>query len=199
MSALRGWVVAFLAFGAARTPGAWAPLAPATVATVMGLVGVWASVWGNELAIRFGRRRFVLCTMLTSAALAAVVGFSAALPYAAAAGLILLYAMLIWSDSSSLTAGSAGSAEPGRRGATLAVHSTLGYAGGFLGPLALGATLDLLGGASVIGWGLAFGHVTVALLLGALAFLWLRPADLIGDRSPAALAAARLPRARANR
>src|SRR5206468_748638 len=89
---------------------------------------------------------------------------------------------LIWSDSSSLTAGSAGSADPGRRGATLAVHSTLGYAGGFLGPLVLGATLDLVGGASAIGWGIAFGHVTVALLVGALAFVWLRPADLAGDR-----------------
>jgi hypothetical protein len=98
--------------------------------------------------------------------------------------------MLIWSDSSSLTAGSAGSAEPGQRGATLAVHSTLGYAGGFLGPLALGATLDLLGGASVLGWGVAFGHVTVALLLGALAFRWLRPADLAGDRSVTAAGAA---------
>src|SRR5215470_7597913 len=182
MSALRGWVVAFLTFVAAQTSGAFTPLAPATVASVMGLVGVWASVWGNELAIRFGRRRFILGTMLSSAALAAGIGFGAALPYAGAAALVLLYAMLIWSDSSSLTAGSAGSAEPGRRGATLAVHSTLGYAGGFLGPLALGATLDLLGGASVLGWGVAFGHVTVALLLGALAFVWLRPADLAGDR-----------------
>ena len=186
MSALRGWVVAFLTFVAAQRSGTWTPLAPATVASVMGLIGVWASVWGNELAIRFGRRRFILGTMLTSAALAAVIGFSAALPYAAAAGLVLLYALLIWSDSSSLTAGSAGSAEPGRRRATLAVHSTLGYAGGFLGPLALGATLDLLGGASVMGWGVAFGHVTVALLLGALAFVWLGPADLPGDRSLAA-------------
>jgi MFS family permease len=193
MSALRGWVVAFLTFVAAQAPGAWTPLAPATVASVMGLLGVWASVWGNELAIRFGRRRFILGTMLSSAALAAVIGFSAALPYAGAAALILLYAMLIWSDSSSLTAGSAGSAEPGRRGATLAVHSTLGYAGGFLGPLALGATLDLLGGASVVGWGIAFAHVTVALLLGALAFVWLRPADLAGDRALAAAPAAAPP------
>src|SRR5438552_2733245 len=120
MSALRGWVVAFLTFVAAQTPGAWTPLAPATVASVMGLLGVWASVWGNELAIRFGRRRFILGTLLSSGALAAVIGFSAALPYAAAAGLVLLYALLIWSDSSSLTAGSAGSAEPGRRGAQLA-------------------------------------------------------------------------------
>ena len=182
MSALRGWVVAFLTFCAAQSSGAWTPLAPATVASVMGLLGVWASVWGNELAIRFGRRRFILGTMLVSAAMAGVIGFSAALPYAGASSVVLIYAILIWSDSSSLTAGSAGSAEPGRRGATLAVHSTLGYAGGFLGPLALGAALDLFGGASVIAWGVAFGHVTVALLLGVLAFVWLRPADLAGDR-----------------
>ncbi len=183
MSALRAWVVTFLTFAAAQSAGTWTPLAPATVASVMGLLGVWASVWGNELAIRFGRRRFIVGTMLASAAMAGVIGFSAALPYAVAAALVLVYAMLIWSDSSSLTAGSAGSAEPGRRGATLAVHSTLGYAGGFLGPLALGATLDLVGGASVIGWGLAFGHVTLAVLAGWLAFVWLRPADLAGDRS----------------
>ena len=182
MSALRAWVVTFLTFAAARGEGAWTPLAPATVASVMGLLGVWASVWGNELAIRFGRRRFILGTMLASAAMAGVIGFGAGLPYAGTAALVLVYAMLIWSDSSSLTAGSAGSAEPGRRGATLAVHSTLGYAGGFLGPLALGATLDLAGSDSVLGWGLAFGHVTVALVLGAFAFVWLRPADLAGDR-----------------
>jgi hypothetical protein len=65
---------------------------------------------------------------------------------------------------------------------------TLGYAGGFLGPLALGAVLDLLDGASVLEWGVAFGHVTVALLLEAFAFAWLGPADLAGDRSVAAAA-----------
>jgi MFS family permease len=196
MSALRAWVVTFLAFAAAQGGGAWTPMAPATVASVMGLLGVWASVWGNELAIRFGRRRFILGTMLASAAMAGVVGFGASLPYAAAVLLVLGYAILIWSDSSSLTAGSAGSAEPGRRGATLAVHSTLGYAGGFLGPLALGVTLDLLGGATVLGWGVAFGHVTIVLLAGALAFVWLRPADLAGDRqaTPARPVAAPAPR-----
>ena len=198
MSALRAWVVTFLTFAAAQSAaGTWMVLAPATVASVMGLLGVWASVWGNELAIRFGRRRFILSTMLASAAMAGVIGFSAALPYAGAAALVLVYAMLVWSDSSSLTAGSAGSAEPGRRGATLAVHSTLGYAGGFLGPLALGAMLDLFGGPSVLSWGIAFGHVTIALLLGTLAFVWLRPADLAGDRSMTAAVAAAPPPNRA--
>jgi MFS family permease len=193
MSALRAWVVTFLTFAGGRSAGAWVPLAPATVASAMGLLGVWASISGNELSIRFGRRRFIMGTMLASAALAAVIGFTSALPYAVGAAFVLAYAMLIWADSSSLTAGSAGSAEPGRRGATLAVHSTLGYAGGFLGPLVLGATLDLAGGESVLGWGLAFGHVTLALVAGAVAFVWLRPADLAGDRPAAAARAPRQP------
>src|SRR4029079_4453967 len=68
MSALRAWVVTFLAFTAARSAGTWAPLAPATVASVRGLLCVWPSVWANELAIRSGRRRFILGTMLASAA-----------------------------------------------------------------------------------------------------------------------------------
>jgi hypothetical protein len=45
--------------------------------------------------------------------------------------------------------------------------------------------LDLLGGASVRGWGIAFGHVSVVLLAGTLVFVWLRPADLAGDRGAA--------------
>ncbi|HUK64199.1 MAG TPA: MFS transporter, partial [Dongiaceae bacterium] len=85
MSALRAWVVTFLTFAVAQSTGAWAPIAPATVASVMGLLGVWASVWGNELAIRFGRRRFIVGTLIASAAMAGGIGFSAALPYAATA------------------------------------------------------------------------------------------------------------------
>ena len=57
MGALRNWVVAFLSFAAAGT-ASW--LAPTVVASVMGLFGVWASVTGNELSIRFGRRRLIL-------------------------------------------------------------------------------------------------------------------------------------------
>ncbi|MBI2202482.1 MAG: MFS transporter [Candidatus Rokubacteria bacterium] len=182
MSALRAWVVTFLTFAAANSTGTWRPLGPSAVASVMGLVGVVASVWGNELARRFGRRRFIIGTMVASAVMAGAIGFTAALPYAVAGAIVIVYAALIWSDSSSLTAGSAGSAEPGRRGATLAVHSTLGYAGGFVGPLVLGATLDLAGADHAWGWGLAFGHVAIAVALGALAFTMLRPADLAGDR-----------------
>src|SRR5262245_66602278 len=50
---------------------------------------------GNELARRFGRRRFIVGTMLGSPAMAGLIGFTAAFPYAVAAALVLVYAALI--------------------------------------------------------------------------------------------------------
>lgn len=181
MSALRGWVVAFLGYTAAQRGEASPLLTPTAVASLLGLVGVWSSVSGNELARRFGRSRFIYGTMLLAMVSASLIGFASALPYAVASVLVIGYAALIWADSSSLTAGASGTALPGQRGATLAVHSTLGYAGGFLGPLVLGIILDLAGGESVLGWGLAFGHVALALMLGPLALALFKPTGLAGD------------------
>ena len=45
--------------------------------------------------------------------------------------LLLLYGFVVWMDSASLTAGAAGTAEPSRRGATLAVHPTQLYEAAF--------------------------------------------------------------------
>jgi MFS family permease len=182
MNTLRAWVVTFLVFSAAHAGGGpyWAT--PAAVATALSLAGIWASVSGNEVAIRIGRRKFILIVMFASMALAAGIGFASVLSYEIVAGLCILYGMLIWADSASLTAGAVGSALPGQRGATLAVHSTLGYAGGFVGPLVAGMILDGAGGIGVMAWGLAFASVAVVLIVGPLALLILRPRDLPGDR-----------------
>ena len=183
MNALRGWAVAFLAY-VASTTGERSPwIAPTVVATAMGLVGTWASVAGNEVSIRLGRQRLVRLAMTACVACGALIGFLGARSYPLAAALVLLYGLLIWLDSSSLTAGAAGSADPRRRGATLALHSMFGYAGGFVGPLMIGWVLDWSGGMSAIGWGLAFLHVAAVALIGQLAFIALRPRDLAGDRS----------------
>ena len=186
MNALRGWAVAFLTYvaGATGEPRGW--IAPTVVATAMGLIGTWASVAGNEMSIRLGRQRLVRLAMTSCVVCGALIGFLGARSYALAAAFVLLYGLLIWLDSSSLTAGAAGSADPRRRGATLAVHSMAGYAGGFVGPLMIGWVLDSSGGMSATGWGLAFLHVAVVALLGQLAFIALRPRDLAGDRQVAA-------------
>lgn len=186
MNSLRGWAVAFLAYVAATTEGGRPWIAPAVVAMTMGLVGTWASVMGNEMSIRLGRQRLVRLAMTAALVCAAGIGFLGVRSYALAAALVLVYGVLIWLDSSSLTAGAAGSADPARRGATLALHSMAGYAGGFVGPIAIGWILDLAGGMSALGWGLAFLHVAVIGLLGQIVFIALAPRDLAGDRSRAA-------------
>ncbi len=186
MNSLRGWAVAFLAYVAATT-GEHAPwLTPTVLATTMGLVGTWASVVGNEASIRLGRQRLVGLAMMSCAVWAGGIGFLGTRSYALAGVLVLIYGVLIWLDSSSLTAGAAGSADPRRRGATLAVHSMAGYAGGFVGPIVIGWILDLSGGMSPRGWGVAFLHLAVVTLLGQLAFRLLSPRDLVGDRGAAA-------------
>ena len=185
MSALRGWGVAFLGYVAVSTGASSAVLSPALVATGLGLIGTAASVAGNEAAIRFGRKRLIVTAMLASILLGGTIGFLGSTSYALAVVLMTLYGLVIWLDSSSLTAGTAGTAEPSRRGATLAVHSMLGYAGGFVGPLLIGWTLDLSGGMSPIGWGVSFLSVAVLMVLALITFWLIRPRELEGDRGKA--------------
>lgn len=185
MSALRGWGVAFLAWVATSTGESGGVLSPAVLATALGLVGTVASILGNEAAIRFGRRPLVQAAMLASIVLGASIGFLGAGSYRLAAILVIVYGIVIWLDSSSLTAGAAGTAEPSRRGATLAVHSMLGYAGGFVGPLLIGWTLDLSGGMSARGWGYSFAAVAALMVAALAAFWWIRPRELAGDRGAA--------------
>jgi len=184
MNALRGWGVAFLAYVAVST-GAEARFSPTYVLTALGLIGTAASVLGNEAAIRWGRRRLITVALLASIVVGGSIGFVGTLSYAAAVVLLLIYGFVVWLDSSSLTAGAAGTAEPSRRGATLAVHSMLGYSGGFVGPLMIGYTLDLVGGFTRdarMAWGVSFGLVALLMLLALVAFRLMRPRELSGDR-----------------
>jgi predicted MFS family arabinose efflux permease len=183
MNALRGWGVAFLAWVAGRTGMADGLLSPTVIVTTLGLIGTLASVLGNEAAIRVGRRRLVAGAMLLSITLALALALIGAMSYGIAVVLLLVYGLVVWLDSSSLTAGAAGTAEPARRGATLAVHSMLGYAGGFVGPLAVGWVLDLSGGMSPLGWGLAYSLVAILMVLSLIIFLALRPREVDGDRN----------------
>jgi MFS family permease len=181
MNAIRGWGVAFLGYVALAAGGASALLAPTTVLTLLALAGTVASIAGNEASIRIGRRRLVTLAMAGSALFAGSVGWLGTGSYLVAVGLVFLWGMVAWLDSSSLTAGTAGTADPARRGATLAIHSMLGYAGGFVGPLLVGFVLDLSGGMSTLGWSAAFASIAVLTLSALVAFTLLRPRELEGE------------------
>ncbi len=182
MNALRGWGVAFLAWAALQDGGTpW--IGPAAVATAMALCGTGASILGNEVSIRLGRARLVRMAMGLSVLFGAAIGFLGGFSYELAAALVIGWGIVIWLDSSSLTAGAAGNADPARRGATLAIHSMLGYGGGFVGPLAVGYALDAAGGLSAFGWGMAFSSIAVVMLAGRIAFAVIGPGALEGDRA----------------
>jgi MFS family permease len=119
--------------------------------------------------VRLGRGRVVSLAMAAGGALALGVGAALAGGPVWAAAAVLLWYAAIFLDSSALTAGTVQAAEPARRGATMGLHSMCGYAGGFIGPLAAGAALDLFGHDTLQGWALAFGHVAPFLFAG----LWL--------------------------
>jgi MFS family permease len=169
---LRAWMVAFLAFALAHEAGGEAALGATVVATLGSLVGLPASLLGNELCLRYGRRPVLIAAMLVSAAVACAVGFAGALAYGVVVALVIFYGGLVMVDSASLTAGTVGAAAPGQRGATMAVHSSIGFLGAFVGPIVFGVVLDLAGsGDSVVAWGLAFASLGVAVALGPVA-LW---------------------------
>jgi MFS family permease len=156
----RSWLVAFIVFaqGVAAAGGAGAAAWSAvTIAAVANLFGPAASIFGNELAMRHGRERLIWKAMLASGALTCALGFVSFLPWYALAALAMLHMCLIMGDSSALTAGVVTRAKENIRGATMAVHSMLGFGAGFVAPLVFGVVLDLAGGnASAFAWGLAF-------------------------------------------
>jgi MFS family permease len=179
---LRAWLVAFLAFAFAlnqgEAPDGSLPAVVTMLGTVILLLGLPASILGNEAATRFGRRRFLIGIMTGSAVLACAVGFSAALPFWLAVVVVGLYGITVTADSASLTVGAVTNAAPGQRGATMAVHSFLGFTAAFLGSVAFGGVLDLAGGSgSLLAWGLAFAAQGAVVALGPVALM------MLGDMS----------------
>ena len=169
---MRTWIVAFWTFVVARNDGG-VLLGPIAVSVVVTLLSLPASILGNEASIRFGRRRAISVIMFASAAVAIAIGCSATLSALLLLPLVLLYGVTVPGDSGSLTAGMSLSAIPASRGATMALHSTVGFGLSALGAWATGVALDAAGGpATATGWLAAFSLLAAGVLLGPIALRW---------------------------
>ncbi len=155
--ALRAWLNAYLVY-ADRTHGGSGDISQASwISTATVLISTVASIYGAEVAAHADRRWIIGRVMILSVLGSAAAGFGSVLPVWAVALLCCGYSMLIMADSAALTAGAVISSPQAQRGATLAVHSLLGFSGAVLGPLAVGVVLDAVGGeASYLAWGFAF-------------------------------------------
>jgi MFS family permease len=169
--AFQSWIVAYLTWCGveAELGGDWTSWV--SWLTAMFLVGgTVASVGTAELASRFGRPRVIRITMTLAIAAALLAGAGAHWPIAVTVAACLVFSMLTMADSAAITTGAMFAAPEGQRGATLAVHSIVGFSGGLLGPFVVGGVLDFSTAAfGQVNW--LAGFFTMA--LGSLAGLFL--------------------------
>jgi MFS family permease len=175
--AFRSWVVAFLVFAQGLHPDGGIGLNATSIAAMATLLGVPASIFGNELAVRVGRFRLIVVVMIMAIALSLVLGFASALSFPLVVALCLVYGVLLTGDSAAITAGTVAAAAPGQRGQTLAMHAAVGFMGGVFGPLAVGIALDAAGGGTAFGWGVAFIATGFGSVMALAAVVALRRRD----------------------
>jgi len=174
--AFRSWMVVYLTYVvmAGSGPGIW--LAATSWAAINNIIGLPASLLGNEASRRYGRRRVITIVMIFSAVISLLLGVVVDMDSRLVIVLMILYAVTVPGDSSSITAGAIAAAPKGYRGQTMAVHSSIGFIGSFAGPLVFGMALDLgagsgVGGNSAASWMVAFSFLAIVVVLSPLALV----------------------------
>jgi predicted MFS family arabinose efflux permease len=175
---IRTWIVAFWTFVIAAH-GQTSVLTPLIVSFVFSILAMPASILGNELALKLGRHRAISLVMFASAMVALLIGLMSDKSPWMLLPLLLVYALTVPADSGALTSGMTMAADPENRGATMAMHSTVGFSLSALGAWALGVALDAGGGPANAGaWTAAFAVLAFGVLLGPLALYWSRKVSL---------------------
>ena len=144
--ALRAWMLPLLVFCWNHSEGSASADTVAWWTAAIVLTGVPASILGAEAALAFGRRRLIGWAAWGSVALGLLLGLLAGWPPWLVLVVMTAYNVAVAADSGALTTGVVVHAAPGQQGASLAIHSVVGFTGGALGPLAVGMVLDLAGG-----------------------------------------------------
>jgi predicted MFS family arabinose efflux permease len=169
----RTWFVAFWSYIVARSGGVPGVLDPVALSVIITLLAVPATVLGNEGALRFGRHRSITSVMTASALVAFAIAWLVSAPQVVLLMLLLVYAFTLPGDSGALTSGMAMTAEPAVRGATMALHSMIGFGMAALGSAAVGLAIDAAGGAQTdVGWTAAFMVMGLGIAMGPLALKW---------------------------
>jgi predicted MFS family arabinose efflux permease len=167
---IRVWFVACLAWTAGR-PGNQLDLPNiAVISGLAALAGVPASVVVAELAAKWNRTRVIVATCAVSVAVCLALAATAGGTVAVVLALLVLLQITSFADVSALGVGAVMVADPARRGAALAIYALAGFTTGFLGPAAVGLSLDWFGGIdSRAGWTAAFLTMSIGSLAAALA------------------------------
>jgi MFS family permease len=154
--AMRVWFVPLLAFNAGLHSSGAHGMNLALLAGVSAIASVPVSIGVAELGIRYGRERVVRTVSIASVAVAAMLGAFAASSFLLVLALLMLHGASSYGDAGAINGGLMASSQPQTRSAALALFGLFGFVAGFLGPLAVGLTLQAAGGtASPTAWFMA--------------------------------------------
>lgn len=176
--ASRSWLVAFFTFCiTTNSNDATFPFTATVIATLINLIGVPASILGNELAVRVGRHRLIYWVMIGSAVFGILLGNSVHWHWTLILSLAFIHSIFIMADSATLTAGLVISAPKEIKGAAMGLHSLFGFGGGLLGPALFGMVLDISRYYGRDGWGASYTSIViwgVIFAVGMQFFTWRR-------------------------
>ena len=154
--AYRTWSFAILVFLAGASEGTIGLATVTAIVSLITLTGMFSSLVGAALCLRFGRHRVITFIGGGAAAMSLVVAVSLGSYFWAVVLALWVYNAFIMLDSGALTTGTVEAGNQHDRGALLAVHSMIGFGGGALGGPVIGYVLDYNGGANVVdAWGYA--------------------------------------------
>ncbi|MDP1839355.1 MAG: MFS transporter [Reyranella sp.] len=175
---IRVWFVACLSW-TLQVPGNELDLPNlAIISGLASLAGVPASIAVAELATKWNRSRVIVMTCVVSVAVCLALAASAGGPIVIVLTLLVLLQITSFADVSALGVGAVLLSDPARRGAALAVYALTGFTTGFLGPAAVGLSLDWFGGIdSRLGWTAAFLTMSIGSAAAGLAVWKARHAE----------------------
>jgi MFS family permease len=159
--ASRSWLVAFFLICASSTDHP--PFLSGTEsASLINFFGVPASILGNEIAIRIGRKKWIYIAMILSTIFGILLSLSIGQAWWLVMVFAILHSLFIMADSATLTAGLVTSTSDQLKGAAMGLHSMMGFGGGLLGPSIFGYILDISGGQQQpVAW--VFAYVSIVI------------------------------------
>ena len=161
--AVRVWLPVFLVsvLVARGVDGDQAVVRAATVGGIALTAGALGPVAGGMISDRMGRAVSAMAIFGLSGALSWAIGWMGGFPWAVIVVVAVIYGWAISADSAIYTTAIAEAAKSAQLGSTMAVQAFLGFSGGVVGPVVVGAVLDATSESWVIGFS-SIGLISVA-------------------------------------
>jgi MFS family permease len=172
VSIMRAWMVTLLVASAAETGMTYVSAYATIIATVANLLGLPLIVLTNEIATGRDRDAVIAIVMTVSGLLGLTLALAAPFSPLMTIGMAILFGGVATADSGTINTGLFAAADPGRRGAFLALHAISGFGASAISPVLFGLLLDLAGGSGrALAWIIAFAAQAAINMLWPLSYV----------------------------